>query len=70
MTHLLLWIGRIAGLIGLLVVGCAVLLRATGVWYLGGLQLGTLMNGGVAAMVLGTWAYAASLAERQRPDRP
>jgi hypothetical protein len=39
-------------------------------WYLGGLQLGTLMNAGVAAMVLGIWAYVASLAERKGPQRP
>jgi len=70
MSHLLIWMGRIAGLVGLVAVVCAVTLRATGVWHLGGLQLGTLMNAGVAAMVLGTWAYAASLAERNRPDRP
>ena len=46
------------------------MLRATGVWHLGGLQIGTLMNAGVAALALGTWAYAASLAERKRTDRP
>ncbi len=70
MNHLLIWVGRIAGLVGLLAVGCAVILRASGAWYLGGLQLGTLLNAGIAAMVLGTYAYAASLAERRRPDRP
>jgi hypothetical protein len=70
MTHLLIWIGRIAGLIGLAAVGGAVMLRAAGMWYLGGLQLGTLMNAGVAAMVLGIWAYVASLAERKGPQRP
>lgn len=71
MNHLLLiWVGRVAGLIGLAAVGGSVMLRASGSWYLGGLQLGTLMNAGVAAMVLGTWAYAASLAEGKRPDRP
>ena len=70
MNDLLIWMGRIAGLVGLAAVGCAVLLRASGVWHLGGVQIGTLMNAGVAAMVLGTWAYAASIAERKRPDRP
>lgn len=70
MNDLLIWLGRIAGLVGLAAVGGAVLLRATGVWHVGGVQIGTLMNAGVAAMVLGTWAYAASIAERRRPDRP
>lgn len=67
MTHLLKWIGRIAGLIGLVAVGCAVILRATGAWHLGGLQLGTLMNAGIAATAVGAWAYAASVAEREIP---
>jgi hypothetical protein len=67
MNYVLIWIGRIAGLLGMVAVGCAVIARATGVWYLGGLQLGTLMNAGIAAMVLGAWAYAASVAERKRP---
>lgn len=67
MIHLLKWIGRIAGLIGLGVAACAVLLRVTGFWYLGGIQLGTLLQAGMAAMVLGAWAYAASMAERERP---
>jgi hypothetical protein len=70
MNSLLIWMGRLAGLVGLLLVGAAVLLRATGVWHLGGLQIGTLMNAGVAALALGTWAYAASLAERKWSDRP
>lgn len=67
MNHLLIWIGRLAGLIGLAAVAGAVMFRAAGMWYLGGLQLGTLMNAGVAAMVLGIWAYVASLAERKGP---
>lgn len=66
MIHLLLWTGRIAGLVGLGTVGCAAALRATGVWHLGGMQLGTLLHAGVAALALGTWAYAASVAERDR----
>ncbi len=70
MNDLLIWMGRIAGLVGIVAMGCAVVLRATGVWHLGGVQIGTLMNAGVAAMVLGTWAYAASIAERKKHDRP
>jgi len=70
MNNLLIWIGRVAGLSGLIAVSAAVMLRATGVWHLGGLQIGTLMNAGVAALALGTWAYAASLAERKWIDRP
>ena len=64
MNSLLIWIGRIAGLLGLATVTCAVALRLSGVWHVGGLQIGTLMNAGVAAMVIGAWAYVASIAER------
>ena len=67
MIHLLKWIGRIAGLVGLGAVGCAVLLRATGSWYLGSIQLGTLLQAGMAATLLGAWAYAASIAESKSP---
>jgi hypothetical protein len=37
---------------------------------MGSFQVGTLMNAGVAAMVLGIWAYVASLAEGKGPQRP
>lgn len=69
MNTLLIWIGRLAGLVGLAAVVCAVVLRATGSWHVGGLQIGTLLNGGIAALVLGAWAYAASIAERAHADR-
>jgi hypothetical protein len=63
MNSLLRWVGRLAGVIGLAAMACAVALRLSGVWYVGGLQTGTLMNAGVAAMVVGAWAYVASMAE-------
>jgi len=44
----------------------AVVLRAAGQWHLGSLQLGTLFQAGVAAMVLGGLAYAAAAAERKQ----
>lgn len=67
MINLLLWIGRIAGLLGIAAAGVAVVLRASGAWHVGGLQLGTLLQAGIAAMACGAWAYAASIAERPRP---
>jgi hypothetical protein len=70
MNSLLLWVGRIAGVLGLGAMVCAVALRLSGIWYVGGLQTGTLMNAGVAAMVVGAWAYAASMAERPRSRPP
>lgn len=64
MIELLLWLGRLAGLLGLDAAGAALALRAAGVWHVGSVQIGTLLQGGIAALACGAWAYAASLAER------
>jgi hypothetical protein len=69
MSQLLIWIGRLAGLVGVGTAVCAVLVRATGAYHLGSMQLGTLLNAGVAAMVLGALAYAAAIAEREVAGR-
>ena len=66
MIKLLMWIGRIAGLVGVGGAGTAVLLRTMGQWHLGNLQIGTLLQAGVAAMVLAALAYVAALAEGNR----
>ncbi|MGE5116918.1 MAG: hypothetical protein ACM3N6_10560 [Betaproteobacteria bacterium] len=66
MEQLLLWIGRLAGWIGVLVVAAAVAARLTGTWVLGGYSVGTMLQGGMAAMLLACLAYCASLAERSR----
>ena len=64
MESLLLWIGRIAGLAGVLIALAAVLSRGSGQYVVVGLQVGTLLQAGIAAMVLGCLAYVARLAER------
>jgi hypothetical protein len=69
MSQLLLWIGRLAGLVGVGAAGCAVVMRASGAYHLGNMQLGTLLNAGIAAMVLGALAYAAAMAEFGPPGR-
>lgn len=69
MSQLLRWIGRLAGLVGVGATGCAVVVRATGSYHLGSMQLGTLLNAGTAAMVLGVLAYAAAMAEFGGPGR-
>ena len=70
MNRLLIWIGRLAGLLGLAALACAVALRLASIWHVGGLQIGTLVNAGVAATVIGAWAYVASLAERGSSSPP
>ena len=66
MKELLLWVGRLAGLIGVVLCACAVVGRLTGNWDLLGFQIGTALQGGIAAMVLGCLAYCANVAERSR----
>jgi hypothetical protein len=64
MTGLLLWVGRLAGLVGVALAALSVVFRLTGSWHVGSYAVGTLLMGGIAAMVLGTLAYAAVAAER------
>jgi hypothetical protein len=66
MEMLLLWIGRLAGVAGLLIALAAVLARGSGQYVVAGLQVGTLLQAGIAAMVLGCLGYVASIAERQQ----
>ena len=63
MKMALLWIGRLAGLLGVLLVTASVLRRASGAFFLGGLQIGTVLQGGIAATVLGCLAYLIALVE-------
>lgn len=61
----LLWVGRLAGLLGVLVCAVAVVARLSGSYQLLGFQVGTVMQAGVAAMVLGCLGYLALLARRK-----
>lgn len=74
MEPLLMWIGRLAGIAGVLLCVVAVLVRATGAWYVAGFQVGTLLEAGMAAMILACLAYLSLLAEgrvlRREPPRP
>jgi hypothetical protein len=66
MENLLLWIGRLAGLVGIVVCAAAVGARVTATWTLGGVPVGTLFQAGMAVMILACLAYSADLAERAR----
>jgi hypothetical protein len=61
---LLLWIGRLAGIGGALATLVAFGARAAGVWHLGSLQIGSLLQAGIALTSLGALAYVAVIAER------
>ena len=53
MNGLLLWLGRAAGLAGLLLCFAAGALRISGQYWIGGFQAITLLQAGVASMVAG-----------------
>lgn len=64
MGNLLVWIGRLGGVLGVLLIVAAVLARFRGTYSLAGFQVGTLLLAGIAAMVVGCLGYLAFLAER------
>lgn len=66
MAHLLTWVGRLAGCLGVLVCAVALVARLAGTWSVGGTQIGTLLQLGMAAMLVACLAYCAELAERPR----
>jgi hypothetical protein len=65
-NDLLIWIGRIAGIVGVLVGIGAVSARAAGLWHVGSFSSGSLLQAGMAAMVVAILAYVAAIAERNR----
>jgi hypothetical protein len=64
MENLLLWIGRLGGIAGIAITAIAIVARLQGTYMLGGFQIGTLLQAGIAAMVAGCLGYTAALAER------
>jgi hypothetical protein len=66
MRTLLLWMGRIGGVAGVILCAVAIVVRLRGEFNLGGFQVGTLLLGGMAAVLLGCLGYLAFLAEGDR----
>lgn len=66
MRVFLTWIGRLAGVAGVLVVGLAVVARLYGHYRLGGFEVGTILQAGIASMLAGCLGYVAALAEGVR----
>jgi len=66
MGKLLLWMGRVGGIVGVILCAVAIVSRLRGEFNLGGFQVGTLLLAGMTAVLLGCLGYLASLAERER----
>ena len=64
MNRLLLWMGRVGGVVGVVLCAVAVIVRLRGAFNLGGFQVGTLLLAGMAAMLFACLGYVAFLAER------
>jgi hypothetical protein len=50
---LLSWAGRLAGLAGMTIVAVAAFARLSGLYFLGGFQIGTLLLAGLAGVSVG-----------------
>ena len=61
---ILLKLGRIAGVGGVLLCIASVAVRLSGAYRIGGFEVGTLLQGGIAAMVLGCLCFLAVLSQR------
>jgi hypothetical protein len=66
MHNLFLWVGRLAGLAGIVLCAAAFIARLQQVWTLGGYSIGSILQAGMAGLLLGCLAYLADLAERPR----
>lgn len=69
MNSLLLLVGRLAGAAGLLLCIVAFGVRLTGVYFLGGFQLGTLLLAGIAAMIAGCFCLLLTLTSESKALR-
>ena len=64
MNTLLLWLGRLAGVVGLALIVVAVAARLTGAYWLWGFQVGTVLLGSTAALAAGCFALLLVLTSR------
>ena len=67
MNDLLLWLGRVAGVVGALLCVAAIAMR--GQYWMGGYQVGTLLLAGSAAMVGGCLCFLWILTGRSLAER-
>ncbi len=66
MELLLLWVGRLAGIAGALLCAWAIYSRLTGSYFVGGFQVGTLLQAGTTALLVACVCFLAILTNRPR----
>jgi hypothetical protein len=67
MQVVLIWVARVAGIAGVLVMALAAVARLSGDYWLGGFQVGTILQVGMAVTLVACLGYMAALVERTRP---
>ena len=66
MDVLLIWIGRLVGLAGVVLCGVAVYSRMTGSYFVGSFQVGTLLQAGMTAILVGCFCLLIAITNRHR----
>jgi hypothetical protein len=66
MEDMIVWVGRLAGIGGAVLCAVAAGFRVSGRFWVGAVQAGTLLQVGIAAMILGCFCLLAVLTERAR----
>jgi len=66
MEILLLWAGRIAGIVGLALSAWAAYQRLTGAFFAGGFQVGTMLLAGMTGMLIACFCLLLVLTGRSR----
>ena len=64
MDGVLMVTGRVFGVVGLVICAVAIVGRLSGAYWLGGFQIGTLFQAGIAAMTAGCLCFLWVLAAR------
>jgi hypothetical protein len=67
MHAVLIWIARLTGIAGLLVMALAAFARLSGDYWMGGFQVGTILQVGMAVTLVACLGYIAALVEQARP---
>jgi hypothetical protein len=66
MEVLLRWVGRLTGLGGVALCAWAVYIRLSGSYLAGGFQVGTILQGGMTAILIGCFCLLLALTARPR----
>lgn len=66
MMGIILRLGQLSGIVGALLCLAGALFRLKGAYWLGGFQVGTLLQAGTAAMVFGCFCLLAVLVQQSQ----